>query len=114
MVVIGGKQGFINQTGALHIPARYDEATKFFDGLASVKIGDKWGVINQRNELVIPMIYDFIDIFKDSETANAQLNGEWVKIDKKGNRIQTDLEQDFKQGMLHQQVRNILSRSQKP
>lgn len=114
VVVVDGKQGFINQSGILQIPLKYDEATKFFDGLASVRIADKWGVINQNNELIIPMIYDFIGFFKDSETTDAQLNGKWVKIDKKGNQIQTNSERDFRQGMLHKKVLDILNRSRNP
>lgn len=111
VVAINHKQGFIDKVGKLVIPFKYDETQKFFNGIANVRIGNKWGSINQQGELIIPMIYDFIGNFNDSEIADAQLNGHWIKIDKKGNPIQTELKpQEFNTSIRHKKILNILNK----
>jgi hypothetical protein len=46
--------GYDNNGGILTIPAKYDDAQYFEDGLASVKIGDKWGFIDEHGDTKIP------------------------------------------------------------
>lgn len=112
VIVMNDKWGFINSQGKIVIPAQYDESTKFFDGLASVKVGDKWGVINTKGELVIPMIYDFIHLFKDSDITDAQFNGEWIKIDKQGNKVNM-ANKNFEKGIRHKKILEILNKAKK-
>lgn len=47
--------GFINEKGAIVIPAKYREAHPFSEGLAAVKLesSNNWGFINTKGELVI-------------------------------------------------------------
>lgn len=60
----GGKWGFINKLGKEVIPAKFDDASRFYSGNAAVKIGQKWGFINSKGELIISPMYDsFIGIF---------------------------------------------------
>lgn len=113
VVVMNNKSGFIDKTGKLVIPFNYDETTKFFNGIASVRIGNQWGAINNQGELIIPMIYDFISHFKDSETTDAKLNGEWIKIDKQGNPIKENAKlQNFDKGIRHQKILKFLNKKQ--
>ena len=57
-IQIEQKWGYINSTGQLVIPLRFDEACPFSEGLAKVSIGDKSGYINQSGKLVVPLQYD--------------------------------------------------------
>ena len=62
-VKIGGKYGFINESGKIVIRPAFDNAYYFYDnGLAAVKIGGKYGFINESGEIVIKPAFD--DAFK--------------------------------------------------
>jgi len=54
-----------SEDGPLILPARYDDALYFEDGLAPVKTGDKWGFINEQGVQVIPFKFDYANIFTD-------------------------------------------------
>ena len=41
VIEVGGKRGYIDKTGRVVIPCKYDQANDFHDGLARVYIGDK-------------------------------------------------------------------------
>jgi len=45
-VKVGEKWGYLNTTGKLAIPAKYDDVTDFNDGYAPVKSGEKFVIIN--------------------------------------------------------------------
>ncbi len=45
--------------GKIVIPAQYDGADEFREGLAFVSKNEKWGFINQQGEVVIPLQYDW-------------------------------------------------------
>ena len=49
----GGKRGYIDKTGKMVIPSKYDEAHDFHDGLAMVKEGRTWGFIDKTGQMVI-------------------------------------------------------------
>jgi hypothetical protein len=49
----GGKRGYIDKTGELVIPCKYDEAHDFHDGLAMVREGRTWGFIDKTGQMVI-------------------------------------------------------------
>ncbi len=52
-----GKYGYIDKTGEIIIPPKYDDAMPFSDGLARVMVNDhgysRWGFINSKGEFVI-------------------------------------------------------------
>lgn len=56
-VRMGEKFGYVNLKGEVVIPAQFDGATWFHDGLASVECEDKRGFINKQGELCIPCRY---------------------------------------------------------
>ena len=57
-----GKYGYCDALGRMAIPARYEYAGKFTNGLAAVVQGGKYGAINRDGEIVIPPEYDFLEI----------------------------------------------------
>lgn len=54
------KYGYINQKNEVVIPAKFDAAQNFSNGLAAVKINDLWGYINTKGEMVIAPKYKTI------------------------------------------------------
>ena len=50
----GEKWGYIDQTGRLIIPFKFDSAQDFSEGLAAVEIKEKTGYIDQSGKFVIP------------------------------------------------------------
>ena len=76
------KYGY-KHNGRVVIPARYDIASPFNNGLAYVSINGKWGFIGQDRRLVIPAKYDNVGSFSESLTP-VQINGKWGYIDKTG------------------------------
>ena len=45
-----GRWGYINNKNQWIIPARFEDAKEFKDGLAAVKSNGKWGFINKRGD----------------------------------------------------------------
>ena len=64
-----GKYGFINQSGEIVIPAKFDRVGILSEGLASFRVGDwdsrKCGFINRSGEIVIPAQFDYINPFNN-------------------------------------------------
>ena len=82
------KYGYYGPDGDIAIPAKFDMADEFLDGLALVMIGDKYGLIDKTGTAVIPAIYDDISYgirgnFRDGLTS-VKLNGKWGLIDRTG------------------------------
>ncbi|MDR1120547.1 MAG: WG repeat-containing protein [Dysgonamonadaceae bacterium] len=77
----GGKWGYMYLDGSIVIPAQYDDAQSFNDGLANVKNGDKWGAIDEYNTAIIPFQYDNINRFSENRIA-VEKNGKWGYIDR--------------------------------
>ena len=87
--------------GAVVIPAKYDFADSFIEGLAPVGINGKWGYIDKSGKEVIPLMYDSIDCFSE-ELAAVELNGKWGYIDKSGKEViqlKYDVVGDFSEGL---------------
>ncbi|HEY3707457.1 MAG TPA: WG repeat-containing protein, partial [Terracidiphilus sp.] len=59
------KAGYINCLGEIAVPAVFEEAFPFRNGLASVKQGGRWGAINSNGDLVIPAAYGSPLIFSE-------------------------------------------------
>lgn len=56
-VAKAGKWGYINKTGKVVIPYKFQLARHFIGGLSSVKVGDKWGAIRPDGVFAIPPSY---------------------------------------------------------
>lgn len=77
------KQGYIDRSGKMITPLKFDRTGDFSEGMAQVKLGDKWGYINQTGDLVIAQQYEEAKAFKDG-LASVNVNGLWGYIDKSG------------------------------
>lgn len=97
VVRIHNRTGYINKKGKMRvkdgdqeawIPTKYEWGDDYHEGLAAVLLNYKWGFINRDGKEVIPLIYD--EVLAPgfcNGTATVMLNGEWVKIDTKGEII---------------------------
>lgn len=65
------------------VPARFERAQTFSDGLACVKLNNKYGFINTTGDLVIPYNYDKAYSFADGMAA-VSVNGKWGFINRSG------------------------------
>ena len=95
-----GKQGF-KKDGVVVIPAIYDKAWDFREGLALVELNDKWGYIDKIGKEVIPIKYNEVYSFKEG-LALVKLNGKWGYIDKLGYeviQIKYESAWDFREGL---------------
>ncbi len=80
--------GYMDENGALVIPAVYDEALPFAEnGLAAVRQGEKWGYVNTKGESVIPCTFDDAGDFTDDNLAPVKSGELWGYIDHKGNMV---------------------------
>jgi WG containing repeat len=60
----GDKFGFVDASGQFRIPAQYDEAGWFSEGLAAVRVGNKWGYIDEAGHTAIVFQYGLAMAFK--------------------------------------------------
>lgn len=72
---------FYKKNGRIAIPAIYDEAFPFEDGLASIKLDDKYGFINYLGAEVIEPIYEYTDIYFRGGLCLAKKDGKFGYID---------------------------------
>ncbi len=78
--------GYINTDGKMVIPAIYEEAKDFENGIAPVKLNGKWGIIDKSGKTVVQFKYDNVKEFSEG-LLNCSLNGKWGAIDSKGKVI---------------------------
>src|SRR4029077_6422686 len=79
------------------IPAAFNDAKPFSEGLAAVQVGDKWGFIDKEGRQVIPPQFSGAYYFREGvatiDVTNAQSGGEeWAIIDKAGDVIARGLD----------------------
>ena len=65
--------------GTLVIPARYDYAELFNEGLTQVKLQDKYGYLNTKGKVIIPLKYDLVQEFSEGFAA-VQIGNKWGYI----------------------------------
>ena len=84
------KYGFMDKTGEVVIPCRYDAVHNFYynfsEGLAAVRLDGKWGFIDRTGEMVIPCQYDAATSFSEG-LAGVQRDGKCGFIDKTGREV---------------------------
>ena len=97
------KFGFFNQAGEIVIPAQFDFAYPFSEGLAAVCTGcrfvsdgehrtvegGKWGYIERQGKMIISIRFESADSFQDGR-AQVKLSGKEIIIDTKGNPVNND------------------------
>jgi hypothetical protein len=106
------KVGYINHEGNVVVDPIYDEGTRFYEGLASVRVRNHWGVINTSGELVIqPASWGWCR-FRDG-VANISVRGKWGIIDRAGNFVlqpKYDYLESFEEGRAVFRVGNFQER----
>ncbi len=90
------KRGFLNvYTGEIVIPAQYEKAWIFSEGLGAVVKDNKLGFINKKGEMTIPCRYEWRNnpyeqpdfLFTNGHCAVLDTNGKWGFINTKGEWI---------------------------
>jgi len=80
------KFAFIDKTGRIISPLRFDDAGDFSEGLAAVKIGEFWGYVGKSGQLVIPAQFQYAGSFSSGRAPVAvDDGGAFGYIDKFGN-----------------------------
>lgn len=82
-VKVGEKWGYINSTGKYLIASRFNDASRFYEGLAAVEISDTWGFIDTSGKLVINPQFDSPPNFSEG-LAGVDSHGKCGYIDKTG------------------------------
>jgi len=82
-VRLKGLWGYIDLSGKLVVPAKFDESNGFKDGLAPVRQGRLWGFIDKSGEFVIQPQFETAHSFSD-RLADVQLGSKWGYIDQTG------------------------------
>jgi len=103
-----GKYGYVGITGkedslrTVVIPAKYDYAENFSEGMACVKLNGKYGFINKLGQEIVPLKYDFVAGKFNKGMAGVELNGKYVYVNKLGQEIvppKYDFVWEFNEGM---------------
>lgn len=82
------KWGWINTSGEIIIPAQFEDANQFSEGLSLVKKDGKWGYINQKGEMVIPPKFeDAGDFFSNRAFVQEEKDGLYGYINRKGEYV---------------------------
>jgi hypothetical protein len=66
-MIEGGKWGYIDPSGKLVIPAFFDWASDFSEGLAAVKMDEAWGYADQSGKFVVTPRFDVASDFYDGK-----------------------------------------------
>lgn len=84
----GDKIGYIDQTGKVVVPPRYESGgTDFSEGLVQVKERGKWGYIDARGQVAIPPRFDAADDFQAGLAPVLLDGGKWGYIDRTGTLV---------------------------
>lgn len=84
--ILNDAYGFMNDTGAVVIDAKYQFSSFFQEGLAIVAQGGKYGFVNKRGELQIPCQFDAASDFVNG-LAIVELNERYGMIDRNGRYV---------------------------
>jgi WG containing repeat len=85
-VKLNHKWGFIDTTGGVVVPLKYNEVSNFTDGLAKVRMGHKWGLVDTKGTVIIKPTFDAIFEFVNGK-AKVLLEGKEYYMDKTGTRV---------------------------
>src|SRR5215472_12806988 len=85
-VQVNDKYGFIDSTGKIVIPAEYDFAWGFSEGMASAWKGRQAGYIDSSGKFIIPAQFQYARGFSQG-LAEVELGEEWGYINKQGNFV---------------------------
>ncbi len=76
--------GFVSVNGSWIIPPKYDNATRFSEGLAGVQINNKWRFINKNDQFVLEPCLDNLHAFSEMSAAVC-IDNSWGFVNRDGN-----------------------------
>lgn len=82
----GHRWGFIDPSGKLVIPMKFNRVSPFVEGRARARHNGKWGFIDKTGEFVIPPRYEWVRSFRNG-VAVAVLDRKFILIDRQGKII---------------------------
>jgi hypothetical protein len=85
-VKIDARWGYMDRTGRLIAPPRFEEAGWFSAGTAAVKLDGRWGYIDQSGRLIIEPQFDDAGGFS-RDLAPVRVGDRWGYIDRTGRMI---------------------------
>ncbi|MFZ5950156.1 MAG: WG repeat-containing protein [Candidatus Rifleibacteriota bacterium] len=78
-----GKYGFINEAGELKISPQYDDAGRFFDGIAAVQLDGNWFFIDETGRNKFSKTFSEVRNFSEGMAA-VKANEVWGYLDREG------------------------------
>ncbi|HYC87083.1 MAG TPA: WG repeat-containing protein [Chryseosolibacter sp.] len=60
-----GQYGFIDRSGKVVIPLRFEQALEFSEGLCAVRTNGRYGFIDVNGDMRIPPVYDYATVFNE-------------------------------------------------
>jgi DNA-binding transcriptional regulator/RsmH inhibitor MraZ len=96
-----GKYGYIDRTGKIVIPAKFEYAGYFSEGLAIVAIGGKYGYIDRTGKIVIPAKLESARYFSEG-LAIVEIGEKYGYIDRTGKIVipaKFESANDFSEGL---------------
>jgi hypothetical protein len=85
------KAGYLDKTGKEAIPAQFESANSFSQGLAAVKMNGKWGFIDKTGAFILKPIYDNIVVsflkINNQAVALVEIDGVYKYINKSGTEV---------------------------
>lgn len=99
-VQVNGKWGFIDETGSLMIPARFESVDVFSESLCAVQEHNKFGYVNKAGQVSIPIVYDDAEQFRQG-LALVKKDENYFFINRQGRPIPGEWEDasDFSEGL---------------
>ena len=83
---VGGLWGYADPTGALAVPARFEQAGSFAGGLAAVQQGGRWGYVGPDGALAIAPAYASAQAFRGPLALVTDAAGTYY-IDRQGRAV---------------------------
>ncbi|MFN5182842.1 MAG: WG repeat-containing protein [Bacteroidota bacterium] len=92
--------GFIDTTGNIIIPAKFEELGDFSEGLCVASESEKYGFIDKNGNWIIEAIYDEAESFIEGVSI-VKLKNKFFLIDRNGSKISEEFEQinSFSEGL---------------
>jgi len=83
---LDGKYGFMDDKGLIKQTNVFEDAIRFYEGLAAVKKGGSWGFVDHDFTMVIPCMFEEVRIFRNGFAA-VKKNGHWGFMNKRGEQV---------------------------
>ena len=80
------RHGYIDKTGRLQIPLRYELAQEFSEERAAVRLGGKWGFIDRNGDEIASFRFDEVRPFSEGRAA-VRVGRKWGYIDRSGTSV---------------------------